>query len=62
MDSGSRFKLHDSRLVDAETGLLGLVAGYGSNWVEWTGSDYSGLDTWTSGGDGLRNTKGNVLV
>ena len=33
-DSVSRLKLHGSRLVDAGPGLLGLVAGYGANWVE----------------------------
>ena len=34
VDSISRFKLRGSRLVDAELGLLGLVAGYGSIWFE----------------------------
>ena len=29
-----RFKLRGSRLVDAGPGLLGMVAGSGSNWVE----------------------------
>jgi len=33
-DSISRFKLRYFRLVDAEPVLLGLVARFGSNWVE----------------------------
>ena len=33
-DSVSRLKLRGSRLAGAEPGLLGLVAGYGSIWVE----------------------------
>ena len=31
------FKLRCSRLVDAEPGLLGLVAGCGTNWLEGFG-------------------------
>ena len=34
MDSISRFKLRASRLLDAGPGLLGLVAGFRSIWVE----------------------------
>ena len=40
-DSVSRFKLRGSRLVDAETGLLGLVARTGASWLE--GASYGVL-------------------
>ena len=43
MDSGSRFKLRGSRLVDTERGLLGLVAGSGANWVEGWSLVWPGL-------------------
>ena len=42
-DSLSRLKLRGSRLVDAEPGLLGLVAGSGSNWLEGVGLYLAGL-------------------
>jgi hypothetical protein len=37
VDSVSRFKLRGSRLVDAEPGLVGLVARSETNWVEGWG-------------------------
>ena len=37
MGLASGFKLRCSRLVDAEPGLLGLVAGSGANWLEGFG-------------------------
>ena len=42
MGRASKFKLRGSCLVDAEPGLLGLVAGSGSNWVEGWGLDWVG--------------------
>ena len=51
VDSVSRLKLRGSRLVDAEPGLLGLVAGSGSIWVKG-GLDWPGLAARTEDGDG----------
>ena len=42
-DSVSRLKLHGSRLVDAGPGLLKLVAGSESNWVEGWGEGSGGF-------------------
>ena len=39
---GSRFKLRGSRLVDAEPGLLGLVARTGASWLEGVGAYVGG--------------------
>ena len=52
MDSVSRLKLRGSRLVDAELGLLGLVAGYGANWVEGAGRVLAGFAAWSAHGYG----------
>ena len=51
-DSVSRSKLRGSRLVDAEPGLLGLVARSRSNWVEGWGVGSGGFAARTLGGDG----------
>ena len=51
-DSVSRLKLRGSRLVDAEVGLLGLVARSETNWAEGMGRVLAGLAARTSGGDG----------
>ena len=45
-------KNRGSRLVDAEPGLLGLVAGSGANWVEGWGRMFWVLAARTEGGDG----------
>lgn len=50
--SVSRFKLRGFRLVDAETGLLGLVAGSRSIWVEGVGLGVAVLAAWTGAGNG----------
>ena len=42
MDSISRLKLRGSRLEDVELGLLGLIAGYGSIWLEGVGGKFGG--------------------
>ena len=55
LDSVWRRSERGSRLLDAEPGLLGLVAGYGSNWVEGVGRVLAGLAARTLGGDGLRD-------
>ena len=41
-DSVSRLKLHGSRLLDAEPGLLGLVARTGASWLEGVGAYVGG--------------------
>jgi hypothetical protein len=51
-DSVSRLKLRGCRLVDAGPGLLGLVAGYGLNWVEGAGGMLGVLAAQPCGGDG----------
>ena len=56
-DSVSRLKLRGSRLAGAEPGLLGLVAGSGSNWVEGVGRMFAVLAARTEGGDGEVETK-----
>ena len=48
-----RFKLRGNRLVDAEPGLLGLVAGSGSNWSEGWGVCWGVLAARTGAGDKL---------
>jgi hypothetical protein len=53
----SRFKLSGSRLVGAGPGLLKLVAGSGSNWVEGVGRMFAVLAARTEGGDGEVETK-----
>ena len=52
VDLGSRFKLRGSRLVDAETGLLGMVAESGSTWFEGWGVCWRGLRLGPRTGDG----------
>ena len=47
-----RFKLRGNRLVDAEPGLLGLVAGSGSNWSEGWGVCWGCLRLGPRAGDG----------
>ena len=42
VNRASKFKLRGSRLVDAEPGLLGLVAGSGSIWSEGWGVCWGG--------------------
>ena len=42
VDSVPRFKLRGSRLLDAEPGLLGMIAGSGANWVEGWGVGLGG--------------------
>ena len=44
------FKLRGSRLGDAEPGLLGLVAGSGSNWFEGWGHMFGVVVPRTLGG------------
>ena len=46
----SRFKLRGSRLVDAEPGLLGQVAGSGANWFKGRGRMLAGLAVRAEGG------------
>ena len=46
------FKLRGCRLVDAEPGLLGLVARSGSIWVEGWGHMFGVLAARADGGDG----------
>ncbi len=61
-DSISRFKLRGSRLVDAEPGLLGQFARFGSIWVEGWGvsSGWLLLGPWT--GDGwVESVKRNFV-
>ena len=48
--SVSRLKLRGSRLVDAELGLLGLVARSETNWAEGMGRVLAGLAARTEGG------------
>jgi len=43
VDRFSRFKLRGSHLVDAGSGLLGMVAESGSNWVEGVGRRFGGI-------------------
>ena len=50
VDSVSRLKLRGSRLVDAELGLLGLVARSETNWAEGMGRVLAGLAARTEGG------------
>ena len=52
LDRGSRFKLRDSRLVDAGPGLLGMVARSRSNRVEGVGRWFGVAVARTEGGDG----------
>jgi hypothetical protein len=57
----SRFKLSGSRLVGAGPGLLKLVAGSGSNWVEGVGRMFAVLAARTEGGDGWVEAVGSVF-
>ena len=60
-DSVSRLQLRGSRLAGAEPGLLGLVAGSGSNWVEGVGRMFAVLAARTEGGDGWVEAVGSVF-
>ena len=51
VDRVSRLKLHGSRLVDTEPGLLGLVARSGANLIDGVGRVLAGLAARTNGGD-----------
>ena len=46
------FKLRGSRLVDAEPGLLGQFARFGSLWIEGAGRRFGVLAARADGGDG----------
>jgi hypothetical protein len=48
--------------VDAELGLLGLVAGYRSNWVEGWGRMFGVVAAWAADRDGLvKSTEGDFV-
>ena len=57
VDRVPRLKLRGSHLVDAEPGLLGLVAGSGSIWSEGWGVCWGVLAAWTGAGDGWVEAK-----
>ena len=59
VDNLSRFKLRGSRLGGAGPGLLGLVDGSESNWVEGWGLCLEVVLPRTSGGDGWVEVKAN---